>query len=733
MRPALVDELVDRALSPEDEAAQLSLLQGFPVENENGEPEPDAFDFAEHFWLKKPYYAEEFAEVVCRRFSEHVEWWEGSAIGSAIWSAYRSYHNLGSADGDPLTQLQEGGEAGELLALAIPHYRTLVRHQISLFTAHRPEWDPQARTSDAQGARQVPMCSNLLDYVAASSGLDSRLAEQVELMMVAGAGYFITGWDPNAGLDGTGWFTQRICAPWELCHERVRVYDDATWWIHRAFESRWDWVARFAESDPDKARRIAELDDAGDFASSFREYGDTRLGIDNDEEGDRIAVLYLVAKPTIACPEGRLAIVCADDLVLLDGPYPYGRDITVSRMCASEFLGTSIPYADSWGVLAAADAANAIISMILTRVDTCGVPNFCVPEGSELDFSDIAGGNNVWKVTPGGEKPSVVDLLQLPDSLPAILGLISSLMEQTVGINSVTKGQPQENVSSGSMAALLQNMAIQFNSNLERAWILNLERIGTHHVRVFQRMASEPLSVSVMGQDNRWSVTSFKGEELGGILKVSVKTASALAKTTAGRAEIADKLLQRSAITPQEYLRIIQTGQLQPTFQGPVGELTGIKARAEKLLRGEPAPAMTWDNHQLCIRELKGLLNTEARDDVQIAGVINQAVQQHFELWSQLSREAPDMLAAIGCPPLPQALQIGQQAQMMQAQGMGPGMPPMPPGAQGPGPQQQKQPETDAPRGRPGPNPAPKGQPPSQTQPTEPKPAKTPQGESVTS
>jgi hypothetical protein len=722
----ITEELTQRVMSP---------LDGIPIDDEEPEDPPEPpYDYAEDFWLRSPYFSDRYARQVVDRFSRRVEFWENSALGRVASQAYRAYHNLSGIDGDPITQLQSTGEVGELLAMAIPHYRTLVRHQIALFTSERPAWDPQARTSDAASARQVPMAANLLDFVASSGSLDPRLAEQAEIMMTAGAAYFLTGWDDAAGLEGRGWFTQRVYAPWEMAHEQVRTYDDTSWWIFRSLESRWDWVAKYAVDDPEKAERIAKLDSTlGELGAS--ESHQQSLSTTLADDGDRIPVLITIARPTLACPEGRYSIVAGDDLVLFDAPYPFGEDVTISRMCASEFLGTSLPYSDSWGVLAAAEASNAILSMIMTRVDTCGVPNFCVPEGSDIEFSDIAGANAVWKLPPGSEKPSVVDLLQLPDALPAIMGLLGTHMEETVGINSVTKGQPKDNVSSGSMAALLQSMAIQFNNNLERAWILNLERIGTHHIRVFQRMATSEHAISVVGSDNKWTVQEFSGESLKGILRVAVKTASALSKTTGGRAEIADKLLERSAITPQEYLKVIQTGQLQPTFHGPVGELNSIKARSEKLLRGEKAPALIWDNHQLCIRELKSVLNTEAREDPQVSGLVNQTIQEHFDLWGKLSREAPDMLVAIGCPPLPQALQTGQQAQAMEAQSMQEGAPPGAPPDMGPPPQQQKQPETDAPRGRPGPAPAPRGSEPSATnpkQPTLPKPAKDPMtGESV--
>lgn len=723
----VTDELVDRLLTEADPALRA-------LEPQDPENDTEPYDYKQDFWLAKPSYSEEFAASVCERFTTHTESWKNGAVSSAIWNAYRQYHNLATADGDPLTQLVSSGEVGELLALAIPHYRSLVRHQIALFSSQRPAWEPQARTSDAASARQVPMAANLLDYVISSGNLDARLAEQCELMMIAGAGYFVTGWNPNVGATNPpkGWFTGRVFAPWELVHEHVRVYEDANWFIFRTFESRWDWVARLSETDPEKAEKLAKLDTHGDdFARAFRDVDDELMR----DAGDRFAALTLIAKPTIACPGGRYAIVASDELVLLDTSYPYGDEVTISRMCASEFLGTCTPYCDSWGVLAASDASNAILSMLLTRIDTCGVPNFCVPEGSEIDFSDIAGANAVWKLPPGQEKPSVVDLLQIPDALPAIMQLINSQMEAVVGINSVTRGQPTENVSSGSMAALLQSMAQQFNSNLERAWTLNLERIGTHHLKVFQEMADAEHAISVMGADQRYTVQQFKGEDLAGISRVTVRTANALSKTVAGRAEIAEKMLPLG-ISPQEYMRVIETGQLSPLFHGPVGQLTGIKARAEKLLRGEQSPPVVWDNHQLAVKELRALLDSEAREDPAISKLVSDTINAQFQLWGKLSRESPDILVATGCPPLPQAQAMGEAAMQMQMMGMTPpGMPPAPPAPSAAPPQQQKQPETQAPSGRTGPAPTPKGQEPSGVNPkmpTEPKPAKNPMtGESV--
>lgn len=714
-------------------AAALAGMNGAPEQGPGLELAPEEetapYDYAEKFWLLYPPYSMEFAEEVLRRFQDNLKVWKNSALGWTVWQAYRAYHNInaGPDANAPMTQLMAAGEMGELLAMAIPHYRSLVKHQISMFTAERPAWDPIARTSDSAAGKQVPMASALLEHVGADGVLDSRLQEQVEIMLTAGSAYYVTGWDVHVGLNGQGWFTERVFAPWEMVHENVRHYEDARWWIFRGRESRWDWVAFYAKEDPEKARAIAEHDAGEDvlLENDYVDRNDTLYGSDND----RISVLHIMAKPSLACPTGRYAMVLSEDIVLLDGPYPYGDQVTISRMCASEFLGTSLPYSDSWGALAAAEAYNAILSMLITRVDTCGVPNFYTEQGSEISFQDIASGNNVWEIPSGAKPPGVVDMLQgTPPWLTDMLEFLKSEMDATGGINSVTRGQPAENVSSGSMAALMQTMALQFNSNLERAWVLNLERVGTHHLKVFQAMATEPQAISVCGKDNKWTSKEFRGEDLSQIMRVAVKTASALSKTKGGRAQIAEVLFQKEKIEPEEYMQVVQTGQLDRLFMGPVGKMNLIKAENEKLADGIPVEPLLWEDHVLHVREHMALLTTDARNDPAIVQLVFEHCNGHYKLMQDMSLQDPDRLALMGLPPLPAALAIHQQTQAMQSMAMG--MPPPPPADHGPGPKQAIQPNSEEGKAAPGPKAAPPGQEPSATSPDEnpkqPEPSKSP-------
>lgn len=665
----------------------------------------EAYEWEAEYWLKYPYYSDDFASEVMERYGQHVQLWGRSPIATAIWNSYRMYHGLAAAgSSDPVVSLMQAGESGELMSMVINQYRGLLRHQIAMVTANRPDWDPQARTSDSAAAQQINLARNVLDYEMYAKLLVDDIRTQKEMEKVCGAAFCANGWDANQGKAGGVWTT--ILAPWEVRHERVRSYKDCNWWIFRRFEDKWNWVARFAKSDPDKAKRVAEI-----AANQNLLFGVNDAEDMTKEWGDRIPVLYVYANRTTACPDGRLSIVAAGDITLYDGPLPYPT-ATISRMCSSEFIGTDIPYSDSWSIMAVAEAYNAALSAILTRVDLFSVPNIAKASGSEFEASDV-GGANLIDVPPGSQPPTVVDLLTVPQALPAFADQLKKIMEELTGINSVTRGNPTENITSGSMAALLQSMAVQFNSADEQSFTINLEQVGTHILGIYRAMASEEQLIAVAGQDQRWSARAFKGEDLSEILRVFVKRSNALMKTVGGRKDIADQMLMNGIVKqPAEYLQVVNTGELSPIFAGPTSELTFIKSENERMLRGEPVQSVETDNHALHLREHKGVLDAESRFDPKIRAAVEGHIAEHFMSYAKLSRESPDFLIAMGVEPLPGAMQVGQMANAA------------PPAQGGPPPQEMP----GAPEGKkPGPAPAPSGAENPTSSPRIPAPAKPPE------
>lgn len=708
-----MDKTVDDIVNSLDPAAA-------PGSGEKREP----YEWQRDHWLSQPYFSKEFAAEVVDRFGSHVEMWGGrqSNVSSATWAAYRAYHGLDgpsySGTGlDPIVSITEAGEAGEFLSMRMNQYRGLVKHQIALVTANRPAWDAVARTTDSKASSQKVLTEQILDYEMDAKGKGLALKTQYEIAKTCAAGFIALGWDEHFGLDGRGEIWKLPLTPWECAHERVRVYSDCNWWIFRRYESRWDWVAKFAKDEPEKAEKIRGITSEQNMANAFM-YNDPAAR----EDSDRIEVLYVYARPTRSCPKGRLAIVAESDLVLLDGPNPYGDECPIERLCPAEFVGTSVPYGDSWVLLAPDEAFNACLSMALTRVDAFGVPDIGVPAGSDYKQSDI-GARNLLEIPPGAGEPHAIDLLKIPPELGNMMDRLKGGMEDLSGINSVTRGNPQENVTSGSYAALLQSMAVQFNSADEAAWIYNLERVGSHIIRIYQRMATEKQLVNICGSDEAWTAKEFTSESLDQIQRVSVKVANAMSKTVGGRMAIADNLLQRNLIqTPQEYLQALATGNVTPLFSGPAQQLNIIKSENERIMRGEQARVSVLDNDQLHIREHVCLMDTSARDDIGLAKLIQGHIDEHMTSWRDKTMKDPDLLEALGQPPLSNAAMVRDQTNAM-TQGQQPG-------PQQPGPRQQQQPGTEPAKAKPGPERAPPGKEPGAL-PEQPAPAKTPAGAAV--
>jgi hypothetical protein len=676
------------------------------------------FDLAKHFWLAYPYHSDEFAEEVFTRFGRFAERWrEGmSPVSHAVLEAYRMYHGMADGEDQPIVDLMTGGEHDEFMRLFINEYRGFVRHQNSLLTTERQIWDVQARTSGSQAAKQVTLARNLLDHLMAAKSYEKRFSDAAEYMRPLGASFIVQGWNPNGGHKGTGDIWAETKAPWEVAHENVREYTDVEWWIFVRWEARWPWVAHFAKGKPELAERLADLSPDESILSGM-------FSSDPEEENgsDRIPLLYLYANPSRACPQGRVAILAGaeGELVLLDGPSPYG-EAPIKRMCAAEFLGTSIPYGNSWTMLPIQKAYDVCWGAVLSRIDMFSIPNVSSEDGVEFEASDISGANSL-KRPMGAQPPEVLDMMTIPTPLPSTIEALGTRMEAASGINSVTRGQPTENITSGSMAALIASQAQQFNSADERAYVTTMEAVGTDALRIYQRCATEKQIISIVGKDERYTTREFVGEDLALVQRVSIKVGNALSRNIAGRTEIANHLLERGLIQdPREYLEVLNTGNLSPVFRGPVNEVEMIKAENERMSEGIDPIVSLWDNDELHIREHKCELDTDARYDEAIAERINKHLMAHMTSWQQKTLTAPDILAAIGQNPLPAAQATAGQAAAMQG-----GAPP-PPQA---GPPPQKTPNAaPAPSGKPGPAPArPPGQEPSTVTPSMPKPAEAPE------
>lgn len=170
--------------------------------------------------------------------------------------------------------------------------------------------------------------------------------------------------------------------------------------------------------------------------------------------------------------------------------------------------------------------------------------------------------------------------------------------------------------------------------------------------------------VPIVGRGNRQTVVRFKAEDLQAIDSVQIEMQAASLRTSAGRIDVADKLLQAQLITdPRQYLEVQATGRIEPVLDAPYAERVLIDAENERLMdpqRAGQVRALISDNHAKHISEhLSKLNDPDLRMDDSITGSFLGHVQEHIQLWGMAP---PDILAATGQAQAPSAAMAQQQA-----------------------------------------------------------------------
>ena len=108
--------------------------------------------------------------------------------------------------------------------------------------------------------------------------------------------------------------------------------------------------------------------------------------------------------------------------------------------------------------------------------------------------------------------------------------------------------------------------------------------------------------------------------------------------------------------TQQEYLTVLNTGELDPLVQADQSELDLIKDENKRLRRGMPAYADPTDYHVLHIREHKAVVNkVEIRENPDIVQVLYAHLMEHLSMLDQpaVARMQLALGFEVPYPPLP--------------------------------------------------------------------------------
>lgn len=604
----------------------------------------------ETYWATAP--REELAAELQDRIDEFYDACEESGRLDLWRRSTRLYYGL-DADGGwkRSTAVTFGGKAGELSLVRVNHYRSLVHHIHTLVTGNRPALQARASNNDHASGEQTMTASMVLEWYFKRKRIEDALRRAGLWALYLAEGWIYQTWDPNAGnAYGADPETGSIVyegdivtvpkRPIDVIRDPDAVFegdDEPPWVIVRSPVSRWELAATYPEHY-DTIRGLTAC--AADERQALWTRSSRKSG------GDFVYQFEFYHERTRAVADGRYSLMFGDKIVE-DGPLPY-QTLPVHPMFPDNEDEGAFGYSPAYDLMAPQQCLDAAVSTIQTNHDAHGVQTVLIPSGSNLDVRALTQGlRGMTYNAATGAKPEVLDLMRLHGEQFKLIDYWERTMETISAVNSVARGNPDDNLKSGSALALVQSMAVQYHSGMHGAYARLCERVGNSTLQLAKTFVKNERTAEIVGQDEHHSIKYWSGESFRDVEGVVVELANPLTQTSAGRQDLADKLLQNKLIkTAEQYSMVLATGRSEPLYKHDRDELRFINDENLKLRRGEEVSVLVSDRHDLHLREHAPVLfDPDLRLDNKIAGAALAHLMEHM---TALKSTDPVMLIAMG-------------------------------------------------------------------------------------
>lgn len=592
-----------------------------------------------------------FSDDMAQAIMDRCESWKQAAERNGVYRQarenYQLYHNAEPGqnnEGFTERSFALQGANGEYLRVRFNDYRATLKHILNMTTSQKPALQAKAANNDPDSLIAAQLWDGVVDYFL-SQWKRSRTIKQIhratEMCLFTPNGYLLTEWDAWAGDpitpndDGQvvrkGDLYVKFRSFWDVYFDlNLEDDDELDWVIVRDYYNKYELAERF----PDRRDDILRLKPKTEYEEG-RFWG-------YDEQTDMVCVYKLYHRSTSVLPHGRVVWVCDSDLLLLDDDNPYVDDegqaiIPLLTIRSGDGLGTLLGYPTGNDLAPVQMGLNMTASGVLTNEAAFGVGNISAERGSDLSMQSLAGGLNVIEYAQGKQKPEPFSVSSNESQSLNVIGYLEKTSDRLSGMNSVARGNPDDalKAASGRALGLLQSMAVQFNSDLQASYQQLVQDWGNLALLICKRFATTEQITSIVGKDRAVRLATWTGETFRNVSRVVAEPVNPLSKTTAGARDEAEFLAERGWVsTPQEYLTVRNTGQLEPLFKADQAQLNLISQENESMLKMEPTPVLATDRHDWHIPEHLALL---ASPSVRVNGAIVQFVLAHVQQHQQLA------------------------------------------------------------------------------------------------
>lgn len=539
------------------------------------------------YWAAKP--KEEIGTEIADRCKEYYQVLVNTGVAGIMRNAHAHFYSLGST-GHEGSKLVEFGDDGEKLGIRSNQLRSLVRYMLISTTGDRPAILPKAINASAKAMSQVPTARRTLDYYMKKKGLERKLVGTALRALIYGKGYLWAAWDQNVGPKGD--VVYRAESPLSVAIDLERESYDNDWYVISRPRNRYDLAAVYGNTQELYDEIVGtDRDCLSEEILRAVSFGLQAAKTNTEKDSDVIYERHFIHRKTPALPDGRYTVVIGEDRVILDGPLPY-KSVPVFEMVPEEFLeAEAIGYASSWDLIGLQDAYDGVLSTCITNFDAFGHNDMLLPDGVELSVEYVREGLNAIRYPMGeANKPSMLEKFSIPEEVFKLQELLRKDMETNSGVNSVARGDPQSSLQTGPALALVQAQAVQFQSAMAGAYVQLIEEAGTGTLHIIQEFVDQETLAMINGPSDADGLLNFQASAVDLIDHVECEQGPAIARTMAGKVDMANMFLEQGLITSvNQYFEVLETGRLEPVTDPSRKAQMQVDAENELLMQG-PAP-----------------------------------------------------------------------------------------------------------------------------------------------
>lgn len=588
------------------------------------------------------YWALLTGQELGEKLDAKIENYYKTVSSSGMLSTWRKiYTELNTVITDGAS-IKNKGRNGEYKKIKINNLRSFKTNLTSLVTEVRPKFTVQATNTDFESQTQTKLARSLLEYYLTEKRLEIVLKDVISNGLDFGRGWISLEWSPTIGniisvnddgkpiYDGDLKFTSHN--ELDVIRPIQKQSDGEPWVIIRKKVNKFDLIASF----PEFAEQINGLEyDWKDIERNIY----TEHSLFHEEDDETVALYEFRHKKCESLPEGRLVQFLNSEIILIDTPLPYDN-IAVFSFDTSALQDITFSYSPLYDLLPVFEAYNKLVSMILTNQANFGTSNIAIPKGSPIDYHAISEGLNVLEYDQNSGQITPITLLQTPGEIFNFVNSLEQMATKISGVNPVRRGEANLGANaSGSAYALFVAQAVSFNINLQHSYNMLLEQVGTCLVSILKNFATIPRVANIVGVNNAYYTKEFSSDDLKLVQRVKVSIGNPLSDTISGKLAIAQDLMSKNALTPQEYIQVLNTGNLDTVLDLEESTNIFIQQENELMLNGQLAKALVTDNHLLHKQgHLTLLNNAETRNNPELTALILEHIAEHDRLMASLAQ-----------------------------------------------------------------------------------------------